>query len=322
MQLDAVGTRGGQARVGPPPRQRQPFSIAPYLYLLPVIIATILLTIIPFIYSFYISFTNYSLFHFQEFNWVGLENYQAVLRGGGEFLPVLGWTVIWMFATSILNVFGGMALAMMLNNSNLRERNIYRTLLIIPWALPFILMVQVWGGLFNTRGPINLILENGGLEPIRWLTETRSTIPPRAALLIMNLWLSYPFFMTVSLAALQAIPRELYEVAELDGAGAWQSFKTITFPFMLAAITPLMITQLAMQFTNAGPIILLTQGNPIAFQGATYGVTDTLSSYAYKLFQGQRLYGLASAYGVVIFVVVAAFTIINSFTTRAFKEEE
>ncbi len=319
MAANAVGQG---TRVAPPRPPRRPVPIAPYLYLAPVIIATLIFTIIPFLYSFYISFTNYSLFHFKEFEWVGTENYRAVLAAGGEFFPVLGWTIAWMFITSFLNVFGGMALALMLNHDGLRERNIYRTLLIIPWALPFILMVQVWAGLYNNRGPINLILENFGFEPVRWLTETRSTVPPRAALLIMNLWLSYPFFMTVSLAALQAIPKELYEVADLDGAGAWQRFKTITFPFMLAAITPLLITQLAMQFTNAGPIILLTNGNPVAHQGATYGVTDTLSSYAYKLIHDLRQYGLSAAYGVVIFLIVSIFTIINRFTTRAFKEED
>jgi arabinogalactan oligomer/maltooligosaccharide transport system permease protein len=309
-------------RTGPPPKPRRPVPIAPYLYLTPVIIATIVLTIIPFFYTIYISLTNYSLFNFKEFEFIGLRNYASILSAGGEFFPVLGWTVIWMITTSFLNVFGGMGLALMLNHPGLRERNLYRTLLVIPWALPFILMVQVWAGLYNNRGPVNLILENVGLEPVRWLTETRTSWPPRLALLIMNLWLSYPFFMTVSLAALQAIPRELYEVAELDGAGPWQRFKTITFPYMLAAITPLLITQLAMQFTNAGPIILLTNGNPIAFQGASYGVTDTLSSYSYKLIHDLRQYGLSAAYGIIIFVVVATFTIVNSFTTRAFKEEE
>jgi arabinogalactan oligomer/maltooligosaccharide transport system permease protein len=322
MQAKTIGRPGAQVMTGPPPKKARPTTIAPYLYLSPVIIATIVLTIIPFLYTVYISFTNYSLFHFQEFNWVGFENYRNVLLESNEFFPVLGWTVTWMVLTSLLNVFGGMGLAMLLNHPGLRERNIYRTLLVIPWALPFILMVQVWAGLYNNRGPINLILANLGLEPIKWLTDTSSSAPPRAALLIMNLWLSYPFFMTVCLAALQAIPVELYEATDLDGANGWQRFRAITWPFMLAAITPLLITQLAGQFVNAGPIILLTNGNPIAFQGATYGVTDTLSSYSYKLIHDLRQYGLSAAYSIVIFVCVAAFTIINSFTTRAFKEEE
>lgn len=310
------------AKVAVPPAgsaRGRPIDRSAYLYLAPVLLATLIFIILPFIYTVYISFTNYSLFHFLEFQWAGLQNYSQIFAGGSAFFPVLGWTVVWMVLCTVLNVGVGMILAMMLNVSQLKERNIYRTLLIIPWSLPFILTAQVWAGIYNTQGPLNLILSYFGIDRINWLNQVG---PARAALIIVNLWLSYPFFMTVCLAALQAIPAELYEVADLDGASSWQRFRAITWPFMLTAITPLIITQLAFQFGNAGVIILLTNGNPIAFPGANYGATDTLATYAYKLIFQLRLYGLNAAYSIIIFFILALLTIFNAVVTGSFKEAD
>jgi arabinogalactan oligomer/maltooligosaccharide transport system permease protein len=303
----------------PPPKaageRRQNIAFA---YLAPIIISVIIFTIIPFFYTLYISFTNYHLiYHFAEFNWIGWDNFERVFVTGDEFLPVLRWTVIWMVATTVLNVGGGMALAMMLNHPGLQERNLYRTLLILPWALPNILLIQVWAGIFNSQGPLNLILGWFGIERIRWLTEDT---PARAALLMTNLWLSYPFFMTVGLAALQAIPRDLYEVADLDGAGAWARFRDITVPFLVAAVVPLLITQLAFQFNNAGIVVLLTDGGPQASPGSAYGVTDTLASFAYKIVYDERDMGFAAAYGIVIFVFISIFIVLAATLTKSFKE--
>jgi arabinogalactan oligomer/maltooligosaccharide transport system permease protein len=291
---------------------------AAYFYLFPVVISALLFTIIPFIYTFYISFTNYDrVYHPIDFGWIGIDNYRRVFDTSGSFYPVLGWTAFFMVATTVLNVGGGMVLAMMLNHSRLKERNLYRTLLILPWALPNILLIQVWAGMYNRQGPINQVLEVAGIEGLRWLTAPESA---RAAVLITNLWLSYPFFMTIGLAALQAIPRDLYEVADLDGASSWPKFRDITFPFLLSAITPLLLTQLAFQFNNAGIIILLTAGAPQAFPGSAYGVTDTLATFAYKLIYTEGTLGYAAAYGVVIFVIIAVFIIVSSRLTRSFEE--
>lgn len=311
---DIVPTSSPQA-----PEKRSRWPVA-YWYLLPVAISTIIFTIFPFFYTFYISFTNYHrVYRAREFDFVGFANYQKSLSGQGEFIPVLGWTVAFMLITTLLNVGGGMLLALMLNHDKLSERNFYRTLLILPWALPSILTIQVWAGLFGLSGPLNLILENIGLERVRWLLEEN---PAKVAILMANFWLSYPFFMTVGLAALQAIPKDLYEVADLDGAGGWQRFRDITWPFLIASVTPLLLTQLAFQFNNSGIIILLTNGNPQAEPGSAHGVTDTLASFAYKLInaQGQGDMGYAAAYGVFTFAIIAVFIVISSLATNAFKD--
>lgn len=259
------------------------------------------------------------MFRAREFGFIGLDNYRRALSSGGDLFPVLGWTFAFMFITTLLNVGGGLLMALLLNNGKLRERNLYRTLLIIPWALPSILTIQVWSGMFGLSGPISYILQEFGFERIRWLLEEA---PARSAILIANFWLSYPFFLTVGLVALQAIPRDLYEVSHLDGAGSWQQFRDIIWPFMIGAVTPLLITQLAFQFNNSGTIILLTGGDPQASPGSAFGVTDTLASFSYKLInnQGQGDMGYAAAYGVFTFLIIAVFTFLSARMTNAFKE--
>lgn len=319
VNSQAVPPVGQTVMIGGASVARRPQKVA-YLYLLPVIVSALIFTIIPFFYTLYISFTNYHLvYHFNDFTTVGLKNYRRVFGAGSEFRPVLTWTIVWMFLTTVLNVGGGMVLAMLLNHPRLKERNVYRTILILPWALPNILLIQVWAGLFNLSGPINLILTNIGLPRVQWLLQGT---PARSALLLTNLWLSYPFFMTVGLAALQAIPRDLYEVADLDGAGTWARFRDITIPFLVSATMPLLLTQLAFQFNNAGIIILLTAGKPQASPGSSYGLTDTLASFAYKLVYNDGDMGYAAAYGVVIFFIIAVFIVLSSMLTKSFKEAD
>ncbi|CAA9560999.1 MAG: hypothetical protein AVDCRST_MAG73-3698, partial [uncultured Thermomicrobiales bacterium] len=154
-----------------------------------------------------------------------------------------------------------------------------------------------------------------------WLPTVGDELPPRIALFIVNLWFTYPFFMTVGLAALQSIPRDLYEVADLDGAGSWRRFRDITLPFLIAAMVPLLITQAAFQFNNAGIILLFTDGNPAGEPGSKWGRTDTLASWAYDLFFRERRYSLAAAYSIVIFFVIATLTVLSAVVTRSFKEE-
>lgn len=291
-----------------------------YWYILPIVISAIVFTIIPFIYTFYLSFTNWGLYHFQDFSWVGLDNYREVLASSSEFFPVLRWTIYWMILSTFLNVGFGMILALMLNHPGLPERNVYRTLLIIPWALPFILLVQVWTGIFNNQGPINEILLSLGFERQTWLPQLGDPTLPRIALLLVNLWFTYPFFMTVGLAALQAIPRDLYEVADLDGAGAWSRFRDITLPFLMVAIMPLLITQAAFQFNNAGIILLFTDGLPAGRPGSQWGKTDTLASYAYDVIFRIRDYGLGAAYSALTFVMIAGLIVVSAIATKSFKE--
>ena len=155
-------------------RERPRRNRIAYLYLFPIMVSAIVFTIVPFAITLYYSFTNYGLQHFtrtgpNKWTTIGWDNYRDILASGGEFYPVLGWTVAFMVLTTLINVGFGMFLALMLSNPNLPERNLYRTLLIIPWALPFILLIQVFTGIFNNQGPVNRIITDLGFDAVQWI---------------------------------------------------------------------------------------------------------------------------------------------------------
>lgn len=299
--------------------------IYPYLLMAPGLLAMLAVTFIPVVYSVYIAFTNYSTRYLTNYRFVGLENFRRILSGvdRGNFMSVLSWTMIWALSTTVLNLAAGLILALLLNNPRLRERNLYRTILIYPWALPATLTVTMWGGLLNTSfGPVNQLLQTIGLPAIPWLTHPTWA---RVACIMVNLWLAYPFTMSVFLGALQSIDVELYEAAALDGASGGQSFRYITLPLLREATLPLLIASFAGNFAGFGVIYLLTGGGPItAVDPRAPGATDLLGTYMYKLAFGDvsKNYGLAAATGIIIFIFVAGLTLLNSRLTGVFAEVE
>jgi arabinogalactan oligomer/maltooligosaccharide transport system permease protein len=300
-------------------------KLVPYLYLAPGLVAMLAVTFLPVLYSVYIAFTNYSTKRMFDYSFVGLQNFQRILFGLDQknFLAVLTWTLIWTVLTTLLNFGVGLVLALLLNNPNIRERNLYRTILIYPWALPATLTVMVWGGLLNSSfGPVNQMLQSIHIAPIPWLTDPTWA---RISCILVNLWLAYPFMMSVCLGALQSIEASLYEAAAMDGANSWQLFWFITLPLLRMATLPLLITSFAVNFNGFGVIYLLTGGGPLtSIDPRAPGATDLLSTYMYKLAFGDvsKLYGLASATGIIIFFFVGGLTLLNSRMTGAFSKVE
>lgn len=297
----------------------------PYLYLAPGLLAMLAITLVPVLYSIYIAFTNYGTKHLTDYRWVGARNFQRILVGVDQksFLSVLTWTLQWAVITTVLCFALGLLLALLLNNPRLRERNIYRTILIYPWALPSTLTVMVWGGLLNSSfGPVNQMLQALGLPAVPWLTDPTWA---RIACIMVSLWLGYPFMMSVCLGALQSIEPSVYEAAAIDGAGSRQALWHITLPLLRRATLPLLIASFAMNFNGFGVIYLLTGGGPIvSVDPRAPGATDLLGTYMYKLAfgGGSKNYGTAAATGIIIFLFVGGLTLLNSFMTGAFAEVE
>ncbi len=289
-----------------------------YFFLLPALIAITLTTLIPSIYNIYISFTNYGVYHYFQYEFIGLSNYKEILSMNSPFLPVLIWTIIWTVASTLLNYFSGMFIALLLNNPNLKERNIYRTLLIIPWALPGVISIQMWHGMLSMSGVFNQILAKVGLSPINWLNEV---FWARFWVIAINVWLSFPYFMTITNAALQSIPIELYEAAKIDGASNSQRFRKITFPLLNRTLAPLLVTQLSFQFNNFNLIYLLTGGGPREALGEYFGATDILVSYTFNIMREVQRYGLTAAYGVITFIMTVLIMILSTFSIKGLKEE-
>lgn len=300
-------------------------KLVPYLYLAPGLVAMLAVTFLPVIYSVYIAFTNYSTRRMFDYSFVGFQNFQRILFGLDQknFLAVLIWTLVWTIITTLLNFGVGLLLALLLNNPHIRERNVYRTILIYPWALPATLTIMVWGGLLNSSfGPVNQMLQSINIAPIPWLTDPNWA---RISCILVNLWLAYPFMMSICLGALQSIDVSLYEAAAMDGGNSWQVFWWITLPLLRMATLPLLITSFAVNFNGFGVIYLLTGGGPLtSIDPRAPGATDLLSTYMYKLAFGDvsKLYGVASATGIIIFFFIGGLTLLNSRMTGAFSKVE
>ena len=264
---------------------------------------------------------------YNDYGFIGWRNFATIIsRAERSLIPVFTWNVSFALLTILINTAAGVLLAVLLNNPDLRFRNLYRTLLIIPWALPSIITIQVWKGFLNQNfGAINrvLMLLDITPEPINWLMGDATAA--RSAVLLVNLWLGLPFMMTATLGALSAIPRELYESAKIDGASPLQTFWGVTAPLLRTALVPITLTGFAFNFNNFNLIFLLTDGGPPVDWGtATARGTDILISWAYNeafRSQGGYAYGLGSAISILIFLITIAVSLVNFRVTGALKEE-
>jgi arabinogalactan oligomer/maltooligosaccharide transport system permease protein len=301
-------------------RSRGRRSLHAYMYLSPALAFMLFATFIPVAYTVYIACTNYSLYHFSHFDFVGWKNFADIFGGFdvGTFVMVLEWTVLFAFLTTTINFCVGMLLAYLLNNPNMVERSIYRTLLIIPWALPGTITVLAWSGILNSDfGYLNMLLKDLHLSTIPWLTDP---FWARVSILLVNLWMSFPFMMTACLGALQGIPQERVDAAEIDGAGPLVKFWLVVLPAIRTTMLPLLINGFAFQFNNFNIIYLLTAGGPPTSASSFAGSTDILASYTYGLTLTYQRYGLAAAYAIIIFLIVGTLGTIQMKLSGSFEE--
>ena len=200
----------------------------------------------------------------------------------------------------------------------MRGQRVYRSLLIVPYAVPAFLSILVWAGLLNDDfGAINAVI---GVN-VPWLFDP---FWAKISCLLVNLWLGVPYMFLVSTGALQAIPSELQEAARIDGARNWQVFRLVNLPLLLVALTPLLVASFAYNFNNFGAIFLLTGGGPAMEGSNVAGATDILISYTYKIAfaagKGND-FGLASAISIIIFLIVGTISGISFARSKALREE-
>lgn len=252
---------------------------------------------------------------------IGLKNFTKIFTTRNitsPFLRVFVWTVLWSLFSVLTAFAAGLALALVLNAGDLKGRYFYRTLFILPYAIPSFITILMWGGFLNEDfGIINLAT---GIT-IPWLSDPNGILP-KITCVVVNLWLSFPYQMIISLGALQSIDASMYEAADVDGASKAQQFWRITLPLLLATLGPMLVGSFAFAFNNFGGIFLLTGGGPVMDPGVLPGQTDILISYTYKLAFGSNEtdYGLASAIGIIVFFIIGTITFLQFKYTGAFKE--
>lgn len=255
---------------------------------------------------------------------IGFQNFFEIIKNPQitrPFFRVFSWTFLWAFLAVTTTFILGLALAILLNDPYLKIRYFYRTILVVPYAIPGFISILIWAGMLNTDfGVVNHLLQNLFAFKIPWFQHP---IWAKVALVLVNLWLGYPYMMIVCLGALQSIPRELYEAAHIDGADSWQRFRKITFPLLLISIAPLLIGSFAFNFNNFTVIYLLTEGRPpIPGAQTLAGATDILITYTYKLAFGGAgaRYGFAAAISLIIFVIIGTISAVSFRFTRPLEQ--
>ncbi len=253
---------------------------------------------------------------------VGLTNFTQFFsdsRISGPFMEILLWTFAFAFLSVATTFALGLFLAITFNDPRMRGRKIYRSLLILPYAFPAFLSALVWRGMLNPRfGFINEVLLRG--TEIPWLTDPWMA---KVSILMVNLWLGFPYMFLVTTGALQSIPSDVIESATMDGAGKWRVFRSMTLPLLMISVAPLLISSFAFNFNNFSLIYMLTGGGP-NFVGApiVVGHSDILISMVYSVAfeSGLKDYGLASALSIMIFLVVGLISYFGFRRTRTLEE--
>ena len=281
----------------------------PWLLLAPALAATVLLVLVPVGETFWLSLHDVILFRPRVRPFVGLGNYVAVLRDP-LFWESLGHSVVWVVVAVSLQFGLGLCTALLLNRT-FAWRAVARALVIVPWALPSVIIGLVWTWMLDFNlGLVNQLGVRWGLleAPIAWLARPDTAM---AAVILAVVWQGFPFFAVTLLAGLQAIPREHYEAAEIDGAGVVASFWNVTLPGLAPVIATSLLLRMIWVSNSLDLILVMTGGGP----GTS---THTLPLYAFlKAWSGAN-YGYGSALAVVLTVLLLAVVI--SYAVRAGRE--
>lgn len=305
----------------------------PYLFTLPAYIMMVFVIIFPVLVTLFVACTNYDFYHIPPnslIDWVGFENFLNIFFLGSyreTFVNVLGWTIIWTICATTLQIILGIVTALFVNQDFIKGKRIFRMIFLFPWAVPAFITIMSFSNMFNDSiGAVNaqvIPLLNHlpfvELPAIAWKTDPFWT---KTALIMIQTWLGFPYIYVMVTGVLQAIPGELYEAAKIDGATFIQRFRHITFPMILFATAPVMITQYTFNFNNFSIIYLFNEGGP-GSAGAGAGSTDILISWIYKLTTGTSpQYSVAAAVTLLISFIVIGISLIAFKKSNAFGNEE
>lgn len=289
-------------------------KIAVWLNALPAIVLIGAIIVFPILYTGYISLTNMNLFHWDSYEFIGLSNYaRALFKVDSGFLIAILTTLLWTALNMVLQVVIAFFLALGLNAPGLTLKNVYKTLLMFPWAMPAYVSILLWKvGIYNTEfGLANKVLVALGFEKMDYLSEN---IPAFLSCMVLNLWMALPFMIMMFDGALQSIDKSYYESARMDGAGFFKQTLHITIPAVRPIMAPAVIMTTFTTFKQFDIIYLLTQQ-----KGALTGATlQTILTYAHQNAFVSNNYGLSSAVSMIIFVLII---IISLFVNRGIKEE-
>ena len=294
-------------------------------------------TVIPIIFMIVASFTNYSSVQINLFDWVELDNYKqffssstTAASGAGLttiFLKVLAWTLIWALIATFTNYFLGMVIALLINKKGIKLKKMWRTILILTIAVPQFVSLLLINQMLSGNGLLTNLFREWG-----WISGSMEAFDnamlSRVLIIIVNMWVGVPYTMLICSGLLMNIPEDLYESARIDGASSFKMFSSITLPYMLFITGPYLLSQFIGNINNFNIIYLLSQGKPsMQLSGLGYGDvgdTDILITWIYKMsMEGQtKNYAVACALGVMVFIIIAVFSLISYSRSNSVKNEE
>lgn len=288
----------------------------------------VLLTLLPIIFMILIAFTNFDADHQPPgnlFTWVGMTNVTDIFLGNeiktNTFFGLLGWTILWAILATFTNYILGMLLAVAINSKLVKWKMVWRTCFVIAIAIPQFVSLLLISRALEPAGAVNILLQKLGLiqSPLPFLLDQTLA---RIVVVVVNMWIGIPYTMMTFSGVLMNIPAELYESAEIDGAGPIRKFISITLPYMIFVTAPATITTFVTNFNNFNVIYLLTGGGPFSLDYYQAGKTDLLVTWLYKLTVNRNDYSLASTIGIFIFILVAGCSLLVYNRTGAVKKED
>lgn len=288
----------------------------------------VLFTLLPIIFMILIAFTNFDADHQPPgnlFTWVGMTNVTDIFLGNeiktNTFFGLLGWTIVWAILATFTNYILGMLLAVAINSKLVKLKQVWRTCFIIAIAIPQFVSLLLISRALEPAGAINVLLQKLGLidSPLPFLLDPTLA---RIVVVVVNMWIGIPYTMMTFSGVLMNIPAELYESAEIDGAGPIKKFTSITLPYMIFVTAPATITTFVTNFNNFNVIYLLTGGGPFSLDYYQAGKTDLLVTWLYKLTVNRNDYSLASTIGIFIFILVSTCSLIVYNRTGAVQKED
>jgi len=296
-----------------------------YIMITPGLLLVLFISLVPIVFSILVAFTNFNANFIPPrrlVEWRGLETFGRIIGvkiWSKTFVQIFIWTVAWAFLATFSSYAFGMFQALVLRARAVKFRSFWRAIFILPWAVPGLVSMLIFKVMLNQEGAINQMLLASGLikTAIPFLSNV---FWARLSLILVNIWLGFPYFMALISGVMVTIPQEQYEAAQIDGANAFQQFRSITLPFILSSTAPQLLMSVTFNFNNFNMIYFLTGGGPANPNFQMAGSTDILISWIFKLTLDQRMYNYASAFSIFIFVIIASVSAWNLLKTRAFKE--
>ncbi len=299
----------------------------PYLLAAPAFLGLLALLLYPFLFQIYLSFHDLKLTTIMQWKqlgtipFVGLKQYISVFTvpplAEAGFFKLLFRTLLWTFVNIFFHVLGGFILALLLSELKI-FRGIYRTLLVVPWAMPQVVAVLALRGEFHSQyGFINVMIKKAiesfpwlasiGVGPVNWLSDY-----PLLTCILINVWLGIPFMTVIILGGLQSISKSYYDAASIDGATYFQKLKYITLPLIKPVLMPAVTLGTVWTFNNINVIYLVTG------QSGGTEQADILVSALYKAAFTYNRYSYSAAFAMVIFLILFMISISYS---KMFEEK-